>query len=503
MNFMSYSFAAFFIAAFALFSMALWLGRKRDGIRPVLLFLLSAGYMLAAGGLRTVFWFAVSGTSVWWAAGAMERAGGDPGRRKRILLLALALNFGLLAVFQYINFPGYTLEEFSWLMGRDCSWTPIEMAAPLAVSYYTLAFTGYLLDVCRQKFGAQQSLVRLLLFGGFFPQMSVGPVADYGQLQESLYEDKTAGWEDFLQGGRVFLWGLFKKLVISERLAMIVDTVYADPEYYSGSFLVFAAACFTLQLYTDFGGAVDMAAGLARIFGVRLARNFSQPFASRSVAEFWRRWHITLGAWCREHIYIPLGGNRRGLARQIRNIFVVWLFTGLWHGGRWTFIIGVGLFQACVISIGLLARPWADRIYAVTHIPRSHPLVALFQRLRTFVLVSAGFVWFRSDSLSMALEVFCGMGSGDMGLFTPAGITGLGLSPADLVVLALGLAVLWAVSHGEERKRQAGEWAWARKRLPDDGDYGLVLGVLLAFVILVFGCYGQGYDASAFIYSRF
>lgn len=504
---LSYEFALFFVLSLTLFAIVLAAGKARPGLRRGLLFWISVLYLWLAGGPFSLLWYGITALAVWRAALSIEKVREErPGRAGSIFRLTLLGLFLLLILFRYVNFPGYTAEEFCWLTGREWEWEPMELWAPLAVSYYTLTLAGYVIDVYRGNTRAEKSCVRFLLFGGFFPQMSVGPIARYSRVAPSLYEDKALTWEDLALGGRRFLWGLFKKLVISERLAVIVNTVYGDMVTYSGLYLVLAALCFTLQLYTDFGGCTDMALGLARIFGVRLEENFRQPFFSRSIAEFWRRWHITLGGWCRDYIYIPLGGSRRGLARHIRNIFLVWMFTGLWHGGKWTFLIGVGLYHAALMSVGLLAKPLTDSFYEKTGLNRDNPLWVAFQRIRTFLLVTAGFVLFRADSLSMAAEIFRGMASGDVSLLGPDGLAALELASPDWWVLLLSLAALAAVS--VKKEREAARENQCPERVRDTGKQreearALVTCFCLLFLVLLFGFYGQGYDASAFIYAQF
>ena len=441
-------------------------------------------------------------------------------------------NLAVLAAFKYVNFPGYTLRELAWLTGSldSFAWTPLEVPAPAAISFYTLTLLGYLIEVYWGVELAQKSFWRVALFGGFFPQMSTGPIARWGEVSESLFgPGRKEGESSLLRSGpgldaadvffglRRVLWGLFKKLVIAERLGVVVDTVYGDYTTYTGSFLVLGAVCFAFQLYADFGGAADIAIGCARMLGVRLSENFAQPFYSRSIAEFWRRWHMTLGGWFKDFVMYPLlrtraferlgsvcrkrfgkkAGKRLTTAAAL---FVVWFLLGLWHGGMWTFIIGSGLYHACLMSLALLAEPWTAGFYKKTGIDREHPLWTAWQRVRTFVLVAVGFVFFRSDSLGMAFGILRGMGSGDMGLFTREGFDSLGLSAADWGVLVAGLAILWAVSFVKERARTAGaagtgvSVCWQRIS---------AVCAALAFGVLILGFYGQGYDAAAFIYAAF
>ena len=536
MTFVSYEFLLFMAVCLVLCRLG---GR---GLRPGLLFCASLAFLWLSGGVLSLAAYGFSALTVWAGALGIERAGSAAGKRRGILLAVLLANLAVLAAFKYVNFPGYTLRELAWLTGSldSFAWTPLEVPAPAAISFYTLTLLGYLIEVYWGVELAQKSFWRVALFGGFFPQMSTGPIARWGEVSESLFgpgrkagEASPLGFgagldaEDVFFGLRRVLWGLFKKLVIAERLGVVVDTVYGDYTTYTGSFLVLGAVCFAFQLYADFGGAADIAIGCARMLGVRLSENFAQPFYSRSIAEFWRRWHMTLGGWFKDFVMYPLlrtraferlgsvcrkrfgkkAGKRLTTAAAL---FVVWFLLGLWHGGMWTFIIGSGLYHACLMSLALLAEPWTAGFYKKTGIDREHPLWTAWQRVRTFVLVAVGFVFFRSASLGMAFGILRGMGSGDMGLFTREGFESLGLSAADWGVLAAGLAILWAVSFVKERARTAGADVPADSSAAAAGTGVSVcwqrisaVCAALAFGVLILGFYGQGYDAAAFIYPAF
>lgn len=539
MTFVSYEFLLFMAVCLVLCRLG---GR---GLRPGLLFCASLAFLWLSGGVLSLAAYGFSAFTVWAGALGIERAGSDgpeAGKKRGIFLAVLLANLAVLAAFKYVNFPGYTLRELAWLTGSldSFAWTPLEVPAPAAISFYTLTLLGYLIEVYWGVELAQKSFWRVALFGGFFPQMSTGPIARWGEVSESLFgpgrkagEASPLGFgagldaEDVFFGLRRVLWGLFKKLVIAERLGVVVDTVYGDYTTYTGSFLVLGAVCFAFQLYADFGGAADIAIGCARMLGVRLSENFAQPFYSRSIAEFWRRWHMTLGGWFKDFVMYPLlrtraferlgsvcrkrfgkkAGKRLTTAAAL---FVVWFLLGLWHGGMWTFIIGSGLYHACLMSLALLAEPWTAGFYKKTGIDREHPLWTAWQRVRTFVLVAVGFVFFRSDSLGMAFGILRGMGSGDMGLFTREGFDSLGLSLADWGVLAAGLAILWAVSFVKERARTAGADVPADSSAAAAGTGVSVcwqrisaVCAALAFGVLILGFYGQGYDAAAFIYAAF
>lgn len=512
MAFVSYEFAVFVAGAAAVYWICSGALHLTAGFRAAVLAAASFAFLWFGGGAVSVFWYGLSALSVWYGSLVIDKLREEqPGRSRAVFVSVLVFNLAVLAVFRYINFPGYTMEEICWLTGREWEWEPVQLAGPIAVSFYTLTLAGYLIEVYWGAQEAERNFLRVALFGCFFPQMAVGPIARYDQLSKTLFGTGKVSGKDVREGLYQILWGLFKKLVISERLAVVVNTVYGDTFTYSGSFLVFAAVCFAFQLYTDFGGAIDIACGAARLFGVRLELNFRQPFYSRSVAEFWRRWHITLGGWFKDFLMYPMlkttlfqnlgsWGKKKFGKKQgkkvptVAALVVVWFLLGLWHGGKWTFIIGSGLYHAVLMSMSLLLEPAVGRWCRMIRLNREHPLWILVQRIRTFVLVAVGFVFFRSDSLAMAADIFKGMFSGDMQLFCGEGILSLGLTAPDLVVLAVSMAVLFADS---ARREHAGE----------ENQMGILacapVCLCLLFVVMIFGYYGRGYDPSAFIYAQF
>lgn len=511
MTFISYEFLIFLAV-----SLVLYYGSKKRG-KTAALFAVSTVFLWLCGGIKTLVIYGISAIMVWAGALWIEKLQGDAkdvrkkvNPAKAVYGIVVVILLALLAGFQYRNFWGYTMEKLHWLTGTQSDWTPVSVTAPVAISFYTLTLIGYLTEVYWESIKAEKSLVRLALFGGFFPQMAMGPIARYDRLSVSLFGENKWDWNQFLSGLLRMTWGFFQKLVISERLAMAVNTIYGDYETYTGSFLVFAAVCFAFQLYTDFAGAIDIALGVSEMFGVTLEENFCQPFYSRTVAEFWRRWHITLGGWFKDFVMYPLQktvpfqkmgkwgrktfGKKQGKkVPAIVSLLIVWFLLGLWHGGKWTFIIGSGLYHAVLMIMALLAEPAVKQFYKKTGIRENHPLWAGMQRVRTFILAAVGFVLFRSESLSMAWGIFTNMASPNLGLFSEEGISSLGLLWADWAVLAVSMALLWLVSYQKEHGRKK-TWSSEQKTA---AIFGLV------FATLIFGWYGKGYDASAFIYSQF
>ncbi len=501
---------------------------RQSGKRWVLL-AMSLVFMAAAGGYETVlFWF-VSTAAGFAAALLLEenfsagrifrvrreekrRTSGEgrmpgedetpagasafAGRRKRgILLIVVAFQLALLAWFKYANLPGYTAEAFYELTGREYEWELIERVSLTGISFYTLMIIGYEIDVYRGETKAVRSFPKFSLFTGYFGHFLQGPIDTWEGAGDSLASPARVSFSDVQDGCLRILSGLFLKLVISERLAVMVDTVYGDYSSYGGGYLMLAAVAFSLQLYTDFCGCMDLVCGVSRLFGIRLAENFRQPFFSESVSEFWRRWHITLGAFLRKYVYIPLGGNRKGVLRKYGNTLAVFLLSGLWHGGKWTFIIGTGLLQGVYMIIGALLEPLAIAFFRFVRVKRTAPILRLLRRIRTFVLITVGFVLFRSDTLTMAGEILLGMLRQSRYPEYAEGVWHSGLGAADFAVLLIALTVLFLISLWREKRGE--EKLLRGEAIRTIACFGML------FLILVFGCYGKGYDSSSFIYSRF
>lgn len=542
MTYTSYGFA--FLTAAALILFYACGGRFQKQV----LLITSAVFIVLAGGIYSLFFILLSAGISFLGALFMEKAeqpkgiepakgtghAGDPEllwkKRKTVFVLAVCMQLLMLAVFKYLNFPNYTKLAFAELTGREFAFEEIALTAPLGISFYALMQISYLTDVYWNSRTAEHSFLRYGIFSALFLHIVQGPVDRYGTVSNRLSERIPLDLTRISAGLFRLSWGLFKKLVISERLAVFVNTIYGDTLSYSGSYLVFAAICYALQLYTDFSGCMDLVLGIGEMFGLRLSENFKQPFFSRSDAEFWRRWHVSLGNWFRDYLMYPmlrtktfrnLGnfgkrvfGKKQGKKLPVcLSLLIVWSLLGLWHGGMWTFIIGSGLLHCMYMILAQIFEPAFDGFYRVTGLNRDNPVWKAFQMLRTFVLVSIGFVFFRSDSLTMAFDIFRGMGSGDMGLFGGEGFLSLGMSVPDAIVLVLGLLLLFVISWKLEKTEMvttvggtddAKMPCFAERLLSGRGTKAyLTAALLLLFCVLIFGFYGQGYDASAFIYSQF
>lgn len=266
--------------------------------------------------------------------------------RRTVLWASLLINLAILFFFKYFNFAVDSLNALLIHAGLQLNRPSFDVLLPVGISFYTFQALGYTIDVYRGDIYAEKNFFRYALFVSFFPQLVAGPIERSKNLLKQLAVPKKCSYDNLREGLLLMLWGFFLKIVVADRLALFVDTVYGqDYQNFGGVIVIIATVFFAIQIYCDFGGYSSIAMGAAKMLGIDLMENFNTPYLSMSTAEFWRRWHISLSTWFREYVYIPLGGNRRGLKRQLLNIFIVWALTGLWHGASWNFVLW-GLYYA-------------------------------------------------------------------------------------------------------------------------------------------------------------
>ena len=352
------------------------------------LFILIASYVFYGWwDWRFLILIAITSLSSWSTALGIEKSRST--RSKQAWLGAnIVLNLGILATFKYFDF---FVSSFCTLFGLDSTSYVLQLLLPVGISFYTFQALSYSIDVYRRKIDATKDIIAFFAYIAFFPQLVAGPIERATNLLPQFLRKRVFVYKEAADGMRRILWGLFKKIVIADNCAWYVDMEWADYANQNGFTLVLAAFLFAIQIYCDFSGYSDIAIGTARLFGFTLRENFRMPYFSRSVAEFWKRWHISLNTWFVDYVYIPLGGSREGRARTIFNTFVIFLLSGLWHGANWTYVTW-GVYHAFLFVplIGLqLTKKYQD-----TPSWRQLP-----QIIFTFVLVAVGWIIFRAPSL--------------------------------------------------------------------------------------------------------
>ena len=327
----------------------------------------------------------------------------DQKKRTLLLLTSLTINIGALGFFKYFNFFAESFSEAFTLLGAHIPATRLNIILPVGISFYTFQTLSYTVDVYRKRLEPTHDLLSFFTFVSFFPQLVAGPIERASNLLPQFGRERVFDYGIAADGMRQVLWGLFKKIVIADNAAIYVNDIFTNYHDYAGSTLLLGAFFFALQIYGDFSGYSDIAIGVSRLFGFSLMQNFNFPYFSRDIAEFWRRWHISLTTWFRDYVYIPLGGSRVNTAKRVRNIFIIFVVSGFWHGANWTFIAW-GFLNALYFLPLLLTgknRKNTDTIAAGKLLPG---LKEFLQMMTTFFLTLIAWVFFRSDTISNALD---------------------------------------------------------------------------------------------------
>lgn len=377
---------------------------------------------------------------------------------------------------------------------------------PLGISYYTLQALGYLLDVYWGMEESQKNIFKMGLFIGYYPQLVSGPISRYSQMKDELFQEHKFEWKNITYGMQRMLWGFFKKLVLSARLGIMVDTIYGKHELYQGLYVWMAAFLFMLQLYTDFSGCIDIVIGASECYGIKLPENFNTPFFSKTVQEFWQRWHMTLGFWMKDYVMYPILKSKlwskmskaikpvlgKKASRQIPSflgMLIVWFLIGLWHGGAWKYVLGSGIwFWFWIVLEQLIPQKNKKENFSWN----------LLCNLKVFVVVSIGNMFFRLSSIKETLYTMkLGFRNWNPYILFDGSIYKLGLSEKNVRLTIVSLVVLLLVSVLQQKKD-------VRDRLSEQNIvFRWLILFLLLFAVIIFGQYGPGYDAQAFIYQVF
>jgi D-alanyl-lipoteichoic acid acyltransferase DltB (MBOAT superfamily) len=335
----------------------------------------------------------------FWVALRLQHMRGRA--RKWMLVVSLAANIGVLAIFKYFYFIDQNLEAAARFLGWNYSLTTLSIILPIGLSFHTFQSMSYIIEVYRGNQAPARHIGRYALYVMYYPQLVAGPIERPQNLLHQLEAEHRFEYTRVRDGFQQMLWGMFKKVVIADQLATTVDLVYGNPGAHSSAALVVATALFAVQIYCDFSGYSDIAIGASRVMGINLMQNFRQPYFSASIAEFWRRWHISLSTWFRDYVYVALGGNRVGRVRQAMNLVVVFLVSGIWHGANWTFVVW-GALHACYLVFGMATARARERWSALVGLTRWPTLRRCVGVFVTFTLVCVAWVFFRAASLADA-----------------------------------------------------------------------------------------------------
>jgi len=411
-----------------------------------------------------------------------------PKVRKRFMAASLIVNLGLLFTYKYYDFLNGSLRAVATWLGWSYPVPDLELTLPVGISFYTFQTLGYTIDVYRGRIKAEQSLFRFALYVTYFPQLVAGPIERAKNLIPQLRREYTFDYVRIRNGLCLIVWGLFKKLVIADRIAEYTDAVFANPAAHHGLQVWMSEFLFIVQLYCDFSGYSDIAIGSAAIMGVNLMQNFRQPLIARGIADLWTRWHISLTTWFRDYLYVYVGGRRGGLARMSLGIFVVFLANGLWHGANWTFVI-FGMIHGIALISTYLVRYISPALLSATRIDRiPHAPVALAILIGQLVFMMSG-NFFRAENVSDAWTLI--VNSFDFS----RGLEGINLyrSAADFWITIVCVILLYTSEIIDER-RGFGPWLASKPLL---FKWGLLLTGILSIIVL-----GK-WNTISFIYFQF
>lgn len=424
----------------------------------------------------------------WYGAGKMEE--GKAGRKAALAVLVF-MNIGVLFL---LKWSGMELALVNRIFGTDLGW---RIVLPMGISFFTFQNVSYLVDIYRGKIRAERNFWHYLLYASYFPYIVSGPVNRYEKMETQFLAGHSFDRDAFYQGMLRILWGYIKKMVIADRAAIFVDEVFGHYYMYRGLFVLFAVLLFSLQLYMDFSGCMDIVLGVSKLFGIEMTENFHAPYGAATVADFWRRWHISLTSWFRDYLYIPLGGNRKGKARRYLNIMIVFLFCGMWHGAGVTFLIW-GFLNGAYQVLGSMTAGLRGRLCQAVGLDEHSHGAVLRKKLITAVLIESAWLFFRADGLGEAFVMLRRMVTGwNPWILSDGTLYQAGLNQLDFLILLVGaLCVGWVSRMADDKDLHQIFCAqsWLCRLM-------VVLGALVVWYL--FGIYGPGYDPVKFLYFNF
>ncbi len=420
---------------------------------------------------------------------------GGFGSKKMFVALSVILNLAILIGFKYFNFLNENFAVLFKAIGFEWSVSNLNILLPVGISFYTFQALSYTMDVYRGEIKATRHFGKYALFVSFFPQLVAGPIEKSSHLLPQFDLANKFHYHRSKDGLILMAWGFFKKLVIADRLAILVNTVYADPVGYSGFELLIATLFFAIQILCDFSGYTDIAIGAAKLLGYDLTKNFERPYFSKSIPEFWRRWHVSLGRWFRDYLYFPLGGSRVVKWKKYRNIMIVFLISGLWHGASWNFFIW-GFLHGIYQIIDLAISPFIIRLNSILNINTRSFAYRLYKVVLTFTLVTFAWVFFRANSLTDAFYIIENFFVFNPEVIFDGSIYKLGLVWREFKIAVIAILVLLAGNLLERKYHLLnllGRQLWVVR-------WTFYVGFVL--YILFYGVYGSNKEA-VFIYFQF
>ncbi len=422
--------------------------------------------------------------------------------KKICLIGCIFLNLGILFFYKYLYFSLACVNQLLMIAGLPAISLKIDILLPVGISFYTLQSLGYLIDVYRNDIRAEKNLFMYALFVSFFPQLVAGPIERSKNLLTQLKQEHRLEYDNLRKGFYFVLYGLFLKMAIADHAAIIVDTVYNNPAQYPGFYIIFATVLFSIQVYCDFYGYSVIARGSAYMLGIQLMSNFEAPYYAKSVKEFWQRWHISLSSWFRDYLYIPMGGNRKGTLKKERNLLTVFTISGLWHGSSMGYIVW-GALNGLYQIFGDAFHGIKKKLTGGEKRPPQSKIGKFFQTLLqsvcTLSLIEFSMIFFRgggwNTSLTVLKNILC---PANRFLVLKSFLMNLGTNRTEMLILILSILLLAVVDYMKYRGKDV-----ITIFLKQNGCIRYLVFLILFFGIILFGCYGEAYDAQQFIYFQF
>lgn len=435
-------------------------------------------------------------------------------KSRTILICTLIILLVLLVYSKYLRFLINNFNIFLKLFDRAIELNTIYIISTVGISFYMFMLVGYILDIYWKRYSAENNFWRFFTFVSYFPHVVQGPIGRYDRLSPQFRKGHSFNYEHFIFGMQLMLWGFFKKLVVADRINLLVTTVYDDWQQYEGLVFIVATVLYSIQIYADFSGCIDIVRGASETLGIQLDKNFNHPYFSKTMPEFWRRWHMSLNEWFKDYLYYPvsISGFTKKCSKKIKikygpasgrlfvsvfSAFIVWLATGIWHGAEWKYVVW-GLFHAMLIIAGLI---WDTKIKKITSWFKINTQCFswhLFQMLRTFFLCCVGRVFFRAENLRVSFEIFKKTFSiFNPWIFVDGSLFTYGLDQWNFILMIVTIVVLFIVDMMQEKMS-------LRQSLAQQNIvFRWIIVYLGIFSIIIFGIYGEGYNATTFIYNQF
>ena len=485
MLFNSLDFAVFFPVFFVLY----WLVAKRIRLRNV--FILASSYLFYGWWDWRFLFLIIASSFVDFFIGKKLYKTEKKEIRKTLLLISLVFNLGLLFYFKYTNFfIDSFIESFRFFGGSIDSFT-LKIVLPVGISFYTFQTLSYTIDVYRKQLKPTKDWLAFFSFVAFFPQLVAGPIERASHLLPQFYKTYKFDYQKMRSGFLLIAFGLFKKMVIADRLSILVNQVYNNPSDYSGSSLLVATVFFAFQIYCDFSGYSDIAIGIARSLGFDLMKNFDSPYFSKSITEFWRRWHISLSTWFRDYVYIPLGGSRDGKYKTYLNLFLVFVVSGLWHGAAITFVIW-GFIHGIIIVLEKATKKIKQQFYKNIKIEPNNLLESILFGFITFAIVDFAWIFFRANSFTDAKYIISNL----FNFSKSISLYKLGLTKNEFLIAIMSIVLLLLFDFIHKKYNSIA----ILNKIPFY--FRSVIYVIIIFTIVIFGIYGDD-NVSEFIYFQF